>query len=192
MAEMVSPLIVSPLKGRALDIEGAVRMTAQAPGAIVLLDGVGAKALKRALGARDTGLALAPGRCAIAGGLAVLASGPQAWLLVDDHSMIEGRPSAQVWTALLSANLSLDTAVIDQTHARVPIVLEGPDAAEVLATGTPYDVHSMKPGDCTATRLSHFHVLVEHQSAERYRVFFTRSLALSAWDWLLQARAEFL
>ncbi|MGI9334881.1 MAG: sarcosine oxidase subunit gamma [Gammaproteobacteria bacterium] len=174
-----------PLAARHPTIEGAVRMTAESPGALILVDGARVEALKSALDRHAPGLAIAPQRSAISGPLTVLASGPDQWLLV------HAREPAGIWLDRLAASLDENTAVVDQSDARVAVVLEGSDAAEVLLTGTPYEVDSMTPGDCTATRLSHFHVLVERQAEERFRVFFTRSFALAAWDWLLQARAEF-
>ena len=176
---------VLALTGREQTLDGAVRIAALQPQAIVAVDGVSAAALSAALGESVKGATPAPRRTARSSSLCVLWSAPDQWLLVDE------REPAAAWYERLRAAFDDDTAVTDLTHARVAIRLEGAQAVQVLLTGCAMDLASMTPGDCAATRLSHFQVLVECVSRDCFQLLVPRSLALAAWDWLLKARAEF-
>jgi heterotetrameric sarcosine oxidase gamma subunit len=61
----------------------------------------------------------------------------------------------------------------------------------VLAKGCPLDVDGMQPGDCAATVVSHFNVLVHCDGADAFELYASRSLALAFFEWLLQAGIEY-
>lgn len=177
--------VLTALAGREHAVEGAVRMVAAQPRAAVAIEGAGERALAAALGGSARGAVPAPRRAARSGSVTVLSSGPGQWLVVDE------RESGEAWHARLRAALDENACVTDLTHARVAIAIEGEQAASVLLAGCALDIEAMAPGDCAATRLAHFHVLIECVRARSFRLFVTRSFAVAAWDWLLNARAEF-
>jgi sarcosine oxidase, subunit gamma len=119
--------------------------------------------------------------------------GPDEWLLTcpagDVPSLIG---------SLRAALADVHAAITDLTDGRVAFRLAGPSARDVLAKGTPLDLHprAFPPGSCAGTLLAKASVLIhllddnpEHGSG--FDVYVARSFAHYLWTWLEDAGGEY-
>lgn len=121
--------------------------------------------------------------------IALLWLGPDEWLAVkaaeNDGSLAKD---------LSGALGDRPHAVVDVSHGRAVIGLEGPNAREVLMKGTNIDLHPRQfaPGNCIQASLGRCHMLL-HQldDGPGYDVYIHRSFAVYAWDWLSDAAREY-
>jgi len=119
----------------------------------------------------------------------VLWLGPDEWLVV----------SAAQYDGTLAIRLdeamgTLHHAVVDVTHSRAVIGLEGPNARDVLMKGTNIDLHprAFGPGHCIQAHLARTHMLLhQRDDAPSYDVYIHRSFAVYAWNWLSDAAGEY-
>ena len=118
--------------------------------------------------------------------LRILWNGPQRWWIVqsEDPDLLKR----------LSAELGADAAVTEHSHGRIVLRLNGPAVRDLLAKGSPVDFH---PAHFQASwsrplGLEHFdvqlHCLDDAASVDMY---IARSLAVSFWEWLIDAASEF-
>ena len=121
-----------------------------------------------------------PGEAAVAGGRAALWLGPDEWLLLAPLSSLDPRINVGAG------------AVVDIGHRQVGLVLEGPDAADALATGCPLDLHPtvFTPGTCTRTVFGKAEVVLWRTGAHRFHVEVARSFAAYAYTRLTGAARE--
>jgi sarcosine oxidase subunit gamma len=127
------------------------------------------------------------------GDTALLWLGPDEWLAVRagafDAELADG-----LVEALTEALAGVHHAVVDVSHSRVVIALDGPRAREVLMKGTNIDLHPRKfgAGSCIQGHLGRCHMLL-HQIDDdpRYDIYIHRSFAVYAWNWLCDAGAEY-
>ncbi len=84
-------------------------------------------------------------------------------------------------------------AVVELTHARTRLYVEGPDAAEVLSRGAPLDFHdsAFPLGAFAQTGIHHTPVLIYRVGAARYEIDALRTFALTLWHWLEDACLPF-
>lgn len=106
----------------------------------------------------------------------------QRWLLVS-----EGSPS--LLGEVTSALAGQPAAVTDLSHARTVIRLQGPAARLLLAKGSSVDFHPavFQPDETRAVSMGHFNALIDCQGEDVFDVYFMRSFAVSAWEWLVKA-----
>lgn len=122
-------------------------------------------------------------------GLVALWTGPGCWLLV-----ASGR-DGEAWERELGEALAGQGAALnDLSHGRCVIRIAGSAARDVLAAGCALDTDAcaFHAGSCRATNLGPFAVVIHALgSADGFDVYLMRSFAQSAWEWLLEAAAEY-
>ena len=123
---------------------------------------------------------------AAAGDVAFVATGPGAWLAVDES----GRPG---WAARLAGELEGLASVSDQSDGYVAVRLEGPAVLEVLAKGVFIDLHpqAFPVGAAAATTLAHIGVILWRRDEEAFDLLAFRSYAGDLWRWLAESAAEY-
>ncbi len=127
-----------------------------------------------------------PRRAYSADSMAWLWNGPGRWLSVSrDH-----RPD-ELLRLLRHALEGSDATVTDLSHARTALTVTGSACRDLLAKGCPVDVDAMTPGDCAATLLGPFDVLVHCRDQRVFDVYVFRSFGLAMWEWLRDEALEF-
>lgn len=129
-----------------------------------------------------------------AGSLAALWLGPDEWLIVgprDDAT--PGREPALVGT-LRVALAGQHAAVTDVSEARTVLTVAGPRARDLLAKGTPVDLHPrvFGPGTCVQTALAAANVILRQlDDRPTYEIHVLDSFADYLWRWLEAASTEY-
>lgn len=122
-------------------------------------------------------------------GKTLLWLGPDEWLAVT-----AAENGAGLALGLTSALEGIHHAVVDVSHSRAVIGLEGPNAREVLMKGTNVDLHprAFATDNCVQAHLGRCHMLL-HQldDGPSYDVYIHRSFAVYAWNWLSDAAREY-
>ena len=126
-------------------------------------------------------------------GIAALWLGPDEWLLTcpaDDVPRLVG--------ALRKALADVHAAITDLTDGRVAFRVAGPSARDVLAKGTPLDLHprAFAPGSCAGSVLAKAAVLIhllddDPGRGPSFDVYVARSFAYYLWTWLEDAGREY-
>ena len=170
------PRMHQPLEGAVAGPAG-LRVVAAPPMARLSLRGDRA-ALGRACGIElpDT-----PCRATTAGPVSALWLGPDEWLLLAPHG-----------TADLPARVE-GAAVVDIGHRQVGLVVEGPGAAALLATGCPLDLHptAFPAGMCTRTVFAKAEIVLwRPREGERFHIEVWRSFAPYVHERLSNAARE--
>lgn len=116
-------------------------------------------------------------------GTAIHWAGPEQWYVVGQGEQYDD----------LCQQLSGIASVVDQSHGRITIVLSGNNARDVLAKGTPVDLHSsvFKPGNCAVTEMAHTAVHVAKTADNEFEISLYRGFAESFWEWLCEMSLEF-
>jgi len=157
------------------------------PGAMAQLSGARDGAvLAAALGAFDVPVDLPLSRCSDGDGVRLLWNGPGRFL-VSSRRHCDAELSDELGTALADTG----AVAVDVSHARTVLRVRGPACRDVLAKGCPLDVDGLRAGDCAATVVSHFNVLVHCDGPDSFDLYVTRSLALAFFEWLLHAGMEY-
>lgn len=124
-------------------------------------------------------------------GAHVRSSGPGQWLVVA-HTLDD--PSAQrAAIAALEQALAGRAALVDQSHGRLPIVVEGEAIERVLAKGSPVDLR-LAAFPCSAsatTLLGPFSVCLTRITATRFEILVARTFAESLWHDLIDMSREY-
>jgi sarcosine oxidase subunit gamma len=142
--------------------------------------------LLAALGELGLDEAPASGRAAGGEALSLLWNGPQQYLAV---SMSLAGPVLQ---AGLQGALGGDiAAVVDLSHARTVLALQGPACVDLLAKGCPLDLDNLDDGAVAATVLGHYNVLLHRVDPRRFRIYVFRSFALACFEWMMLAGREY-
>lgn len=127
------------------------------------------------------GIALGTGPCCSAGGgLALLGTGPGAWL-----ALAEDAPPD--WAAKLGDRLGALASVSDQSGGYAVFRLAGTGARAVLQRGAAIDFHpaAFAPGAVATTVIAHIGVIIRQiDDAPTYDVALFRSFAGSFRHWL--------
>lgn len=110
--------------------------------------------------------------------LAIRANGPDQWFLVGDGPA----PARDLLPAF---------SLIDQSHGRVRIAVEGVVVEDVLAKGTGLDLASFEIGAATTTMIGHIATHMTRVSADRFELMVLRGFAESLWHDLEAMSAEF-
>lgn len=133
------------------------------------------------------GLPTAANTVATAGNLAALWLAPDEWLIVgprDDATA--GREAALVGT-LRVALAGQHVAVTDVSEARTILTVAGPRARDLLAKGTPLDLHPrvFGPASCAQTALAATNVILRQlDDRPSYEIYILNSFADYLWSWL--------
>lgn len=142
-------------------------------------------AMAQVNGAPDTG-APAPLKSTSDNQVTLLWTGPGQWFAVSDALGAEA-----LVTALENRLSGSDATVTDLSHARTVLRIAGGRWRDLLAKGCPADMDAMAPGDCVASLLSHFTVIIHCVSEDIADVYVFRSFGASLWEWLRGGAAEF-
>ena len=113
-------------------------------------------------------------------------TGPGQWFAAS-----ETLDAAGLVAALEERLSSTGATVTDLSHARTVLRLRGPAWRDLLAKGCPVDVDALGPGDCAATLLGHFAVIVHCVADDTADVYVFRSFGVSLWEWLRGGAEEF-
>lgn len=128
----------------------------------------------------------APLGCLDDGDTTLLWTGPGQWFAVSEHL------GADELLASLEQRLSSSDATIsDLSHARTVLRVSGVAWRDLLAKGCPVDIDAMVPGDCVASLLSHFSIVIHCVSDDSADVYVFRSFGVSLWEWLRGGAEEF-
>lgn len=128
-----------------------------------------------------------PGRSANGNGLTLHWCGADQW-----YAVAEGRPESALYRDLKDRLRGL-ASCSDQSHGRVIITVSGPKARDVLAKGTPVDVHprAFGPGRCAATQMAHVGVHLAQVGEDAFELSLFRGFSEHFWEWLAQQSEEF-
>jgi sarcosine oxidase subunit gamma len=190
MASRLSPLAHAK-QGRFGADRGApgVTLSVRHPLSTVLL--MARKGKTRALGTalkKEFGIALpGQGLSTTNGVLALHWCGAEQWYAVSE------RAEEGVLYRELTAKLSGQASCVDQSHGRVTIRVAGLRARDVLAKGTPIDLHprGFGPGRAAVTQMAHVGVHLAQIDAETFDLSIFRGFAESFWEWLEVMCGEF-
>ena len=115
--------------------------------------------------------------------------GPDEWLIVTPSGQ-EGRLKAELGDALAG----VFAAVVDNSSGLTTIHVSGANAAELLATDCPLDLHprAFKPGQCAQTRLAKAGMTITPLAdGSGFEVIIRRSFADYLLLWLQDAARAF-
>ena len=125
------------------------------------------------------------GRAGVGNGLAAIRVGAERiWMVGEEANLVDR----------LREGLDGDAAsLLDLGHSRTILRIDGPASGRVLAKGLPIDLHANEfPVDATAaTALHGTGVLVHRCGAAAFNLYIPRGFAVSIWQWLTSAAAEF-
>ena len=137
---------------------------------------------------RNFGLACPPaGHSASNGELALHWCGFEQWFAV-----AEGFAEGVLYEALRDRLAGL-ASLSDQSHGRAIFRIEGPRARDVLAKGTPVDLHrrAFGPGRSAVTQMAHIGVHIAEVGPDAFELSLFRGFAESFWEWLGEMSCEF-
>jgi methylglutamate dehydrogenase subunit D len=105
-----------------------------------------------------------------------------------DQYFVEG-----VAPADLKTKLGTTASVIDQSHGRVVMRVSGTKARNVLAKGTPVDLHPdhFPIGKSAMTQMAHVGVHLTRTVEDEFTLSVFRGFSESFWEWLTLSAAEF-
>jgi sarcosine oxidase subunit gamma len=122
-------------------------------------------------------------RAGVNGERAALWLGPDEWLLL--------APAAQAGleTRLERALEGLPHSLVEVSHRQVGLLVHGPQAALLLASGCPLDldVRAFPVGMCTRTMLAKAEVVLWHTAADEFHLEVWRSFAPYVTQFLAEA-----
>jgi sarcosine oxidase, subunit gamma len=134
-----------------------------------------------------------PCTSAAKGQIGALWLGPDQWLMTCPASDVFG-----LLGSLRAALADVHAAITDLTDGRVALRVAGPSAREVLAKGTPLDLHprAFPPGRCAGTLLAKAAVVIhlvddDPERGASFDVYVARSFAHYLWTWLEDAGREY-
>jgi sarcosine oxidase subunit gamma len=140
-------------------------------------------------GAVGVELPTTPNRTSAAGEAKALWLGPDEWLLVGP-----GGRQAEWVSALRRALDGQHAAVIDWSEARTAIAISGPKARDLMAKGTPLDLHprAFAPGQCAQSVFAKTTMILDQiDDGPTYELYVLNSFADYLWAWLTRAGEEY-
>ena len=134
-----------------------------------------------------------PCTSAAKGQIGALWLGPDQWLVTCPASDV-----ADLVGSLRAALGGVHAAITDLTDGRVALRVAGPSARDVLAKGTPLDLHprAFPSGRCAGTLLAKATVVIhllddDSERGASFDVYVARSFAHYLWTWLEDAGREY-
>ena len=93
----------------------------------------------------------------------------------------------------VKAALSGIASVSDQSHGRVILRISGPKARNVLAKGTPVDLHPdvFPVGKSALTQMAHVGVHLTRVGEDAFDLSVFRGFSESFWEWITEQAEEF-
>jgi sarcosine oxidase subunit gamma len=128
-----------------------------------------------------------PGQSASARGVDVHWCGPEQWYVISqkhDEGALFGE---------LRGRLEGMASVSEQSHGRIIISLKGSRVRELLAKGTPVDLHPREfgPGQCAVTQMAHVGVHIAQVGKDQFELSLFRGFAESFWQRLTEMASEY-
>jgi heterotetrameric sarcosine oxidase gamma subunit len=123
-----------------------------------------------------------------AGSIAFVGAGPGQWLAL----AADAEPLA--FERRLRAELAGLASVADESDGRTIVRIAGARARDMLAKGLLVDLHprAFGPGSAATTMVAHMRVQLWQLDAHpTYEFAVPRSFAVSWWDWVIEAGAEY-
>ena len=173
----VSPLADVAIQGRFGADRGAPGVEFRVRHPLSILTVIARKGSAKAVAAAIDGLK----------GATVQWAGPDQYF-VTAEGRGEGALHAQV-----KASLGGDGSVSEQSHGRVIIRISGPRARNVLAKGTPVDLHpdEFPLGKSALTQMAHVGVHLSRVGEDDFDLSVFRGFAESFWEWITEQAEEF-
>ena len=115
-------------------------------------------------------------------------AGPSQWLGLGEGD------NDRTFELQLRSSLAGVAAVMDQSDGRTIVRIGGPRARDALAKGVHIDLHpsAFRPGDMAITTVAYVGVhFWQVDAAPTYEFAVLRSFAISFWEWIAGAAAEF-
>jgi methylglutamate dehydrogenase subunit D len=108
------------------------------------------------------------------------------------YAVAEGRLEGVLYRDLKGRLGSIAT-LSDQSHGRIIIRISGPNARQVLAKGTPVDLHKGEflIGKSAVTQMAHVGVHLTRTGEDAFELSVFRGFAESFWEWLALQAEEF-
>jgi heterotetrameric sarcosine oxidase gamma subunit len=115
------------------------------------------------------------------------------WCGVDQYYAIaEGKAESELYRDL-KAKLEGLASCSDQSHGRVILRIVGPKARELLAKGTPVDLHpsAFGPGKSAVTQMAHVGVHLIQTGNDMFELSVFRGFSENFWEWLTEQAEEY-
>ncbi len=116
----------------------------------------------------------------------LLWNGPDSWLAVS-----ETLSPAELVEALRPTDSASTATVTDISHGKAVLRVSGAAAADLIATGTPIDIQSARPGDSMASLHGPYQIHLHVVGADVFDLYVASSYAESFWNAILHAAEEF-
>ncbi len=126
-----------------------------------------------------------PGQSVDSSDYRLICSGPGRWLLVspgNTHGETENR-----------LGVAIGVAVNNVSSSRCVVRLSGAHVRDVLAADCKIDLHPsvFSPGSSATTDIDHVVVILDCIDEDTFDVYVPRGFAVSFWEWLMEAAAEY-
>lgn len=111
--------------------------------------------------------------------------GSKRWWLV--------QPETEADLAKVKQDFDAAAAITEHSQGRVVLRLSGQSVRDLLSKGSKVDFYSpvVTKNWCRPLPLDHFDVVLHCLAKDQVDVYVNRSFALSFWEWLIDAAAEF-
>jgi sarcosine oxidase subunit gamma len=122
-------------------------------------------------------------------GTRLLGLGPDIWMLA--HDAASAVPDILAPGGLIGQAFEV---TVDVSHAYTRIEIDGDHSVEFIAKACALDLHprSFAPGACAATGFAGMRtILWRSADADRFELLIGRSYAVSLWEWMIDAAAEY-
>lgn len=108
------------------------------------------------------------------------------------YAVADGFPEGALYEQL-GRNLSGLVSLADQSHGRLMLRVAGPRSRDLLAKGTPVDLHprAFGPERSAVTQMAHVGVHFAQVGPDAFEVSVPRGFAESFWEWLTEMAAEY-
>lgn len=128
-----------------------------------------------------------PGESADGRGVVLHWAGPDQWFAIADN-----RSEGELYTEMRWLLEGL-ASVSDQSHGRVVISVSGSRARELIAKGTPVDLHPSEfgVGRTALTQMAHVGVHIAQTGEDTFELSVFRGFVESFWEWLTEMSLEF-
>jgi sarcosine oxidase subunit gamma len=127
------------------------------------------------------------------GGSSTTRFGTLLWLQPGVWAVVRSRDAEGSLGAALRDAVGNAASVVDQTHGRSVIAVEGLAARRMLAKGVRIDLYpsAFPVGAVAVTECAHLGVALHRAAADRYEFIVFSTLAREFWHWITEAAGEF-
>jgi len=119
--------------------------------------------------------------------------GTALWLQPGVWAIVGPRGPEGALAGNLAAALGEAAAIVDQSHGRTVIGIEGQTARRMLAKGIRIDLHpsAFPVGAVAVTDCTHLGVALLRAAEDRYELIVFATFARELWHWVTEAAGEF-